>query len=94
MINYVMKDLIPVVTNLVDRYTSKESTSVRMEVAKQLLGAVIYCIQQNEEDFQVASRQKFEAEAVKLNWNLIEKNESLLKGKEGNAETFYYFEKR
>lgn len=40
------------------------------------------------------AQQKFEAEAVKLNWHLIEKNESLLKGKEGNAETFYYFEKR
>ncbi len=64
MINYEMKDLIPVVAKLVDRYTSKESTSVQMEVAKQLLGAVIYCIQQNEEDFQVASKLKFEAEAA------------------------------
>lgn len=40
------------------------------------------------------AQQKFESEAVKLNWDLKEKKESLLKGKEGNAETFYYFEKR
>ena len=40
------------------------------------------------------AQQKFESVCVTLGWNLIAKNDSLLKGKEGNAETFYYFEKR
>lgn len=40
------------------------------------------------------AQQKFESECVSLGWNLVAKNDSLLKGKEGNAETFYYFEKR
>lgn len=40
------------------------------------------------------AQQKFEADTVKFGWKLIEKKESLLKGKEGNGETFYYFEKR
>ncbi len=33
----------------------------------------------------------FEAQTVHFGWQLIEKKESLLKGKEGNLETFYYF---
>ncbi|MDD3343787.1 MAG: TlyA family RNA methyltransferase [Sulfurospirillaceae bacterium] len=40
------------------------------------------------------AQQKFESACVALGWSLIAKNDSLLKGKEGNAETFYYFEKR
>ena len=37
---------------------------------------------------------QFEALAVTLGWTLIDKRESLIKGKEGNVETFYYFKKR
>jgi len=33
----------------------------------------------------------FEAQTTGLGWKLIEKKESLVKGKEGNSETFYYF---
>lgn len=36
----------------------------------------------------------FESQAVTLGWHLIDKRESLVKGKEGNVETFYYFKKR
>lgn len=37
---------------------------------------------------------QFEAQATTLGWQLIDKRESLVKGKEGNVETFYYFKKR
>ena len=37
---------------------------------------------------------RFEAQAVALGWSLIAKCDSTVKGKEGNVETFYYFEKR
>lgn len=36
----------------------------------------------------------FEAKAFALGWELISKCESVLKGKEGNVETFYCFKKR
>ncbi|AFL68720.1 23S rRNA (cytidine-2'-O)-methyltransferase TlyA [Sulfurospirillum barnesii] len=37
---------------------------------------------------------QFEAQTISLGWELREKKESLVKGKEGNVETFYYFKKR
>lgn len=40
------------------------------------------------------AQQRFESECVTLGWNLVAKKDSIIKGKEGNAETFYYFEKR
>ncbi len=36
----------------------------------------------------------FENETEKLNWNILTKEESQVKGKEGNVETFYYFTKK
>ncbi len=37
---------------------------------------------------------KFESEAVAFGWEFIKKEDSKVKGKEGNAETFYCFRKR
>jgi len=37
---------------------------------------------------------QFEAQTTTLGWQQIDKRESLIKGKEGNVETFYYFKKR
>lgn len=37
---------------------------------------------------------KFESETIKKGWKLIKKEDSRLKGKEGNIEIFYYFRKR
>lgn len=42
----------------------------------------------------IRAHAQFESKTVGLGWKLIEKKESLVKGKEGNVETFYYFEKR
>ena len=41
---YSMEDLIPVVGNLTEKFTAKESSSVTFERARQLMEAVIYCI--------------------------------------------------
>ena len=42
----------------------------------------------------IRAHQHFESQAVSLGWQLLEKKESLVKGKEGTVETFYYFKQR
>ena len=42
--NYKMEELMPVVSGLAEKYNAFESTSMTYEKAEQLLGAVIYCI--------------------------------------------------
>ncbi|MDD3412869.1 MAG: DUF6179 domain-containing protein [Lachnospiraceae bacterium] len=42
--NYEMEELLPIVAKLTEKYTSKESTSITLSKAKQLMGAVQYCI--------------------------------------------------
>ncbi|WP_263833022.1 23S rRNA (cytidine-2'-O)-methyltransferase TlyA [Sulfurospirillum oryzae] len=42
----------------------------------------------------IRAQHQFEAQTVSLGWQLVDKRESLIKGKEGNVETFYYFKKR
>ena len=42
----------------------------------------------------IRAHNQFEAQTVALGWQLLQKKESLVKGKEGNVETFYYFKKR
>lgn len=44
------KEILELVGELTERYTSKESTSVTYETAQQLMGAVLYCIEENEKD--------------------------------------------
>lgn len=46
--NYEMEELLPVVGRLAEKYTAFESTSVTYEKAEQLMGAVLYCIQEIE----------------------------------------------
>lgn len=46
--NYRPEELLPIVAELTAQYTSKESTSVPYAVAEQLMGAVIYCIEEYE----------------------------------------------
>lgn len=41
---YGMEELLPVVAWLAEKYTSGESTSVTYERARQLMGAVLYCL--------------------------------------------------
>ena len=44
MNKFDMEELIPIVAELTEKYTSKESTSVSYNTAKQLMNAVIYCM--------------------------------------------------
>jgi len=48
MMRYSKEELMPVVAKLAARYTSNESTSISYEKARQLMGAVIYCIEEYE----------------------------------------------
>lgn len=41
---YSMEELIPIVARLTEQFTSRESSSVTYERARQLMEAVIYCI--------------------------------------------------
>lgn len=50
MNNFEMEELIPVVAELTEKYTSKQSTSVSYDTAKQLMNAVMYCINEIEFD--------------------------------------------
>ena len=48
MMRYSEEELIPVVAKLAARYTGNESTSIPYEKARQLMGAVIYCMEEYE----------------------------------------------
>lgn len=51
--DYQIEELLPIVTKLVDKYTSKESSSVSYETARMIMGAVTYCINENtDNEFQ------------------------------------------
>lgn len=41
---FTLEQVLPVITKLTDRYTSKESSSVTYETANMLMEAVLYCI--------------------------------------------------
>lgn len=47
---YSMEDLLPIVARLTEEYTSKESSSITYEKARQFMDAVIYCIAHCEEE--------------------------------------------
>ncbi len=48
MISYEAEELLPIVSELAVKFTSGDSTSVSFEKARQLMEAVIYCIQEAE----------------------------------------------
>lgn len=49
MMDYTIKELLPIVQKLSEQYTQKESTSIRIEILQQLMEAVIYCIMEQEQ---------------------------------------------
>lgn len=66
---YTMEELLPIVGKLAEEYTSKESSSVTYERARQFMEAVLYCIDHLEEgDSQNVSlsRKLSASEAYKL----------------------------
>lgn len=54
--NYKMDELLPIVAELAEKYTSKESTSVSYETARRLMEAVLYCIHHCESENQLVSK--------------------------------------
>lgn len=48
--NFETEELMPIVAELADKYTGKESTSITYEKARQLMEAVLYCIHEYETD--------------------------------------------
>ena len=42
--DYEMEELVPIVADLAERYNGNESSSITYEKAEQLMGAVMYCI--------------------------------------------------
>lgn len=50
--SFETEELIPIVAELADQYTGKESTSITYEKARQLMEAVLYCIHEYEADAQ------------------------------------------
>lgn len=62
---YQIEELLPIVTNLVRKYTSNESSSIPYETARMLMEAVIYCINEcyeNSEITQVLEGDKLKSE--------------------------------
>lgn len=73
--NYEMEELLPVVGRLAEQYTGFEHTSVTYEKAEQLMGAVLYCIQETEtlKEQALAPAQRIPAQqAYKLGAGLVE----------------------
>lgn len=72
---YPMEELIPILAELTDRFTSKESTSVTYERARELMEAIMYCIRQCEMQGNLVDRKGLSArEAYQYGYqSLIEK---------------------
>lgn len=47
--DYEMEELVPIVAELAEKFTSKGSTSIPYERAQQLMEAVLYCIHEGEQ---------------------------------------------
>ncbi|POP34133.1 hypothetical protein C3B58_04320 [Lactonifactor longoviformis] len=66
---YTAEEILPVVSYLIDKYTSKESSSVPYETARSLMEAVVYCIRELEQssynslagEHQLTARAAYEA---------------------------------
>jgi len=47
--SFETEELLPIVAELADKYTGKESSSITYEKARQLMEAVLYCIHEYED---------------------------------------------
>lgn len=78
---YNIEELLQLVKELTDSYTSKESTSITYEAAQQIMGAVLYCIHENTVDCEdmeqgqhwMANPRQFSTarEAYELGYQLV-----------------------
>lgn len=71
---YQPEELLPIVTWLAEKYTSKESSSVTWEKAQTLMEAVIYCIREfeGEESGTLVSGKRIKAdEAYRIGYDRV-----------------------
>lgn len=71
---YDMDDILEVVAWMTEKYTSKESTSVSVERARQFMEAVFYCIDELDENstFSLADKKGLSAfQAYQQGYNLV-----------------------
>ncbi len=75
---YEMEELVPIVAELAQKYTSFESTSVTYERAEQFMEAVLYCIreaQRRDKGNMLLSSDKLSAyEVYREGYRLVEQN--------------------
>ncbi len=77
--NYKIEDLYVLVKMLSEKYTGKSSTSITYEVAQQLMGAIIYCINEynnsshtsNKSELIDQSIQTSAREAYDIGYNMV-----------------------
>lgn len=62
--NNQMEQLLPVVSWLIDKFTSKESSSVPYETARRLMEAVIYCVDAQSQYALVNAEDSWNARAA------------------------------
>lgn len=62
--DYRIEELLPLVTWLTDKYTSKESSSVPYETAQMLMEAIIYCMDENRGQYPMAEAGKLPAARI------------------------------
>ncbi len=84
--NYSQEELLPLVVRMAEKYTSKESSSITYEKAEQLMGAVIYCI--NEYEASISSSNYLQAKPVNAE-AAYEKGKKLVYHKTGEALKLY-----
>ena len=63
--NITLEEIFPLVRELTEKYTSKQSTSVSVAMAKQLLHAVLFCIQEYEQ----MKKREVQETIEKEKWN-------------------------
>ena len=63
---YKIEELVSIVAKLAEGYTSKDSMSVTYERAQQLMGAVLYCINEGESAQQFLPVQKNDLSAERM----------------------------
>ena len=68
---YSMEDLLPIVARLTEAYTSKESSSITYEKARQFMDAVIYCIESSKEFIVIKSSVLSATEAYELGYQMV-----------------------
>lgn len=93
---YEMEELVPIVGKLAEKYTAYESTSITYEKAEQLMGAVLYCIQELKEinSNSLAANEKMPAQrAYEIGAAYVgKKTEKALKLYNKVMSEFYHYE--